>query len=143
MKEYVCLLAAVVLLTACGKKETTVTNPPAENVNEAASPANTPVTNLPVGTKTETKTTTVSQSATPETNVPAESSTPAVNESPASSSSTDANPAAGSTTESNSAFIGGSSTSSSAEPGATVNPAREALRRQIMQNGGVLPSPTP
>jgi hypothetical protein len=144
MKEYVCLLAGVVLLTACGKKETNVTNPPAENATEAASSANAPVTNLPVEKKTETKTTTVDQSATPETNIPAVSASPTVSESPASSSDTNTTPASGGTTETNSSFIGGSSSSSSsAEPGATVNPAREALRRQIQQGGGALPSPTP
>ena len=145
MKEYICLFAGVFLLTACGKKETTVTNPPAENnatiVDEAA---NTPVTNLPLETKTETKTTTVNQSATPDTNVPAEGSTPTVNESPASSSSDETNAAVESRTENNTTIVGGSSSSSSsAAPDMTVNPAREALRRQIQQGRGALPSPTP
>ena len=147
MKEYVCLLAGVAFLAvACQKKETTVTNPSEENktdttiVDEAA---NTPVTNLPLEKKTETTTTTVNQSPTPssDTTLPTESNTPLANESPASSE-TDTNLPAGNTTGGSAAIIGGSSSSSDgALPGATVNPAREALRRQIMQ--GARPSPTP
>jgi hypothetical protein len=30
MKQYICILAGLALLTACEQKETTVTNPPAE-----------------------------------------------------------------------------------------------------------------
>jgi uncharacterized lipoprotein YajG len=54
MIKYICLLASVALLGACEQKETTVTNPPAQNktennttvVKESPAPA----------TKTETKT---------------------------------------------------------------------------------------
>lgn len=56
MKKYICLLAGVALFAACEKKETTITNPPAENKTETnttivkeASPA--------PATKTETNTT--------------------------------------------------------------------------------------
>ena len=55
MKKYLCLLAVTALFAACEKKETTITNPPAENKTEnnttivKESPA--PVT------KTETNTT--------------------------------------------------------------------------------------
>jgi hypothetical protein len=150
MKEYVCLLAGVAFLAvACHKKETTVTNPPEENKTEANTTivdeaANTPVTNLPLEKKTETTTTTVNQSPTPssETTLPTESNTPIANESAAASSDTDTNLPAGNTTGGSAGIIGGSSGSSNgALPGATVNPARDALRRQIMQ--GTRPSPTP
>jgi|ERR1700682_1186929 len=149
MKEYVCLLAGVFLLTACQKKETTVTNPE-ENKTETNTAivdeaANTPVTNLSTEKKTETKTT-ANQSPTPtplsETTLPMESSTPLANESPDASSDAGTDLPAGNTTGGNAAVFGGSSSSSNtAAPEFTVNPAREALRRQIMQ--GTLPSPTP
>jgi hypothetical protein len=156
MREYVCLLAGVAFLAvACQKKETTVTNPPEENKTEANTAivdeaANTPVTNLPLEKKTETKTANLSPTPTPaigaETTLPTESSTPFGEGSPAVSSETDTNLPAGNTTGGSAGIIGGSSSSSStngAEPGATVNPARDALRREIMQGRGTLPSPTP
>src|SRR5262249_49253000 len=53
MRKYICLLAGLALLSACGKKKTTLTKPPAEkkesnktNVKETPSPQ----------TKTENKT---------------------------------------------------------------------------------------
>jgi hypothetical protein len=138
MKGYVCLLAAVVLSTACSKKETTVTNPPAENATEGAA-ANTPVTNLPSGkTETKTTTTTVNQSPTPDADLSAESSTPSGDGSSDSSSDADAAAASGGTTQGTSSFIGGASSSDGAAPDMTVSPARAALR-----NRGALPSPTP
>jgi hypothetical protein len=151
MKEYVCLLVGVAFLAvACHKKETTVTNPEEtkteENTTIVDEAANAPVTNLPTDKKTETKTT-VNQSPTPtplsETTLPMESSTPIANESPDASSDTGTNLPAENTTGGNAAVFGGSSSSSNtASPEFTVNPARDALRKQI-QSGGRMPSPTP
>jgi hypothetical protein len=61
MKKYICLLAGVALFAACEKKETTITNPPAENKTETnttivkeASPAPAPhtETNTTINTTT-------------------------------------------------------------------------------------------
>src|SRR6267142_6781586 len=141
MKQYVCLLVGVAFLAvACHKKETTVTNPEESKtetntaiVDEAA---NTPVTNLPLDKKTDTKAVSPSPTPTPlsEATLPMESNTPIASESPDASSDTGTNPPAGNTTGGNTAVFGGSSSSSNtASPEFTVNPAREALRRQIMQ----------
>jgi hypothetical protein len=154
MREYVCLLAGVAFLAvACQKKETTVTNPPEENKTEANTAivdeaANAPLTSLPLEKKTQTNTANLSPTPTPaigaETTLPMESSTPFGEGSPAVSSETDTNLPAGNTTGGSAGIIGGSSSSTNgAQPGATVNPARDALRQQIMQGRGTLPSPTP
>jgi uncharacterized lipoprotein YajG len=51
MKKYLCLLAVTALFAACEKKETNVTNPPAENNTTIVKESPAPVT------KTETNTT--------------------------------------------------------------------------------------
>ena len=60
MKKYICLLAGVALFAACEKKETTITNPPAENktennttiVKESPAPATKTETNTTINTTT-------------------------------------------------------------------------------------------
>jgi uncharacterized lipoprotein YajG len=60
MKNYICILASVALLTACEQKETSVTNPPAENktennttiVKESPAPATKTETNTTINTGT-------------------------------------------------------------------------------------------
>ncbi|MDQ2824798.1 MAG: hypothetical protein M3R29_05070 [Verrucomicrobiota bacterium] len=69
MRKYICLLAGIALLAACERKETTVTNPPAENktesnttiVKESPAPSSKTETNTTInaspGTSTSTTTT--------------------------------------------------------------------------------------
>jgi uncharacterized lipoprotein YajG len=60
MKKYICILAGAALLAACEKKETNVTNPPAENktesnttvVKESPAPASKTETNTTINTGT-------------------------------------------------------------------------------------------
>jgi uncharacterized lipoprotein YajG len=60
MKNYICILASVALLTACEQKETSVTTPPAENktennttiVKESPAPATKTETNTTINTGT-------------------------------------------------------------------------------------------
>jgi hypothetical protein len=60
MKKYICLLAMAALFAACEKKETTITNPPAENktennttiVKESPAPATKTETNTTINTTT-------------------------------------------------------------------------------------------
>jgi Tfp pilus assembly major pilin PilA len=70
MKKYICLLALAALMPACEKKETTVTNPPAESKTEN----NTTVVKEPgAATKTETN---VNTSSSPGTSTTTTTSSP-------------------------------------------------------------------
>ena len=61
MKNYICILASVALLTACEQKETSVTNPPAENKTEN----NTTIVKESPGPATKTETNTTINTGTP------------------------------------------------------------------------------
>jgi hypothetical protein len=73
MKKYIYLLASIALLAACEQKETTVTNPPAENktesnttiVKESPAPATKTETSLTGSTAPGTSTTTTTTTSSP------------------------------------------------------------------------------
>ncbi|MDQ2824799.1 MAG: hypothetical protein M3R29_05075, partial [Verrucomicrobiota bacterium] len=127
------------------------TNPPAENkteenttVMDQSSPASSTATNPPAESKTETNSATVNQSPVPSTNLPTENrtetDTTVTNQSPAPSNNSETNPPGETGTESNTTEFTGYF-APSVPP---VNPAREALRKQIMERSGpVAPSPAP
>lgn len=56
MKKYICLLAGAALLAGCGQKETTVTNPPAEQKETTGTHDYTKIHTPPAETSTKEKT---------------------------------------------------------------------------------------
>ena len=144
MKGYIFLFAGIILLAGCSKKQTTVTNPPADEKTDTTvvdESTNAPVTNLPLGSQTDTKTAAASPTPTPmssaEPNLPPASNTPAVDESPGSSSATDTNPPAANTTGASGIILNESGAPNA--PGPTVNPEREKLRKQIEERSRATP----
>jgi hypothetical protein len=158
MKVYFCcLLAGVAFLAACQKKETTVTNPPAENktesnatfLDQSITPSNNTETNPAGGNKTETNTTVVNQSPVPsssnaETNLPAqnktESNTSSVNQTPVPLIRTERY-----IPEENRTVVTYSTPSAldNTAPNTGVNPFREPDSEIMERSGAPVRSPTP